>query len=265
MPDITQKLKLRKPLGNETVCRAAYNENLDILDNNSASQEDFDSFKIAVVAHNHKERSSGIGALIYGVPTGTILDFAGTEAPDGFLICSGQAVFRTTYVELFKVIGITFGPGDGYTTFNLPDTPGRTIVGAGQGSGLTQRNTGDKPGAESHTLKINEVPSHAHSGGTGWQSADHCHGGTTGTDYPDHYHSFVGAFSDYGPYIDLDKEPSGSNGRSFSTGGASARHQHSFQSGGVSANHYHGITAEGGGQAHNNMQPSLVMNKIIKY
>lgn len=264
MPETTPKLKLKKPYGNETVSRAAYNENLDILDSNSVSEEDFDSFQRLVSLHDHRP-SSTMGAPIYGVPTGTVLDFAGTIAPEGFLICSGQAVSRTTYAALFNVIGVTFGAGDGLTTFNLPDTAGRTIVGAGQGSGLSQRNPGDKLGEENHIIKINEVPSHAHSGGTGWQSADHSHSGTTGTDYPDHSHTFYGAFSGDGSYIDLEKEASASNLRAFGTGGASARHQHSFQSGGVSVNHYHVINAEGGGQAHNNMQPSLVMNKIIKY
>lgn len=61
--------------------------------------------------------------------TGTVLDFAGNTAPTGWLMCFGQAVSRTTYSNLFAVIGTSFGAGDGSTTFNLPDYRGR--IGAG--------------------------------------------------------------------------------------------------------------------------------------
>lgn len=62
--------------------------------------------------------SSGAGA----VPTGTVIDFAGTTAPSGYLVCptSTTNVSRTTYSALFAVIGTTYGAGDGSTTFGLP-------------------------------------------------------------------------------------------------------------------------------------------------
>ncbi len=59
--------------------------------------------------------------------TGTVLDFAGTTAPDGWLMCFGQAVSRTTYANLFAKIGTIYGAGDGSTTFNLPDCRGRAL------------------------------------------------------------------------------------------------------------------------------------------
>lgn len=62
--------------------------------------------------------------------TGTVLDFAGSVAPDGWLLCYGQAISRVDYANLFAKIGTTFGVGDGSTTFNLPDCRGR--VGAGK-------------------------------------------------------------------------------------------------------------------------------------
>lgn len=68
----------------------------------------------------------------------------------GFLKCDASAVSRTTYADLFAVIGTTFGSGDGSTTFNLPDGLGRAAVGAGTGSGLTARSRGDLIGAETH-------------------------------------------------------------------------------------------------------------------
>jgi hypothetical protein len=55
------------------------------------------------------------------VPTGTLIDFAGSAAPDGYLLCDGSAVSRTTYSALFAVIGTIYGTGDGSTTFTLPN------------------------------------------------------------------------------------------------------------------------------------------------
>ena len=53
-------------------------------------------------------------------PTGTILEFASTTPPTGYLACNGSAVSRTTYSALFSVIGTSFGVGNTSTTFNLP-------------------------------------------------------------------------------------------------------------------------------------------------
>ena len=63
-------------------------------------------------------------------PTGTIIPFAGSSIPAGYLLCNGAAVSRTTYANLFKVIGTTWGAGDGSTTFKLPDARGRFPEGA---------------------------------------------------------------------------------------------------------------------------------------
>jgi len=63
-----------------------------------------------------------VDALILAAnPTGTIIPYAGSTAPNGFLLCDGSAVSRTTYSALFSVIGTTYGEGDGNSTFNLPD------------------------------------------------------------------------------------------------------------------------------------------------
>jgi microcystin-dependent protein len=63
------------------------------------------------------------------VPAGTVLEYGGSAAPTGYLLCYGQAVSRTTYAELFTAISTTFGTGDGSTTFNVPDLRGRSTVG----------------------------------------------------------------------------------------------------------------------------------------
>jgi len=62
---------------------------------------------------------------LLGVPAGCIMAYAGATAPDGWLPCRGQAVSRTAYVDLFVAIGTAYGPGDGATSFNLPDLRGR--------------------------------------------------------------------------------------------------------------------------------------------
>lgn len=54
-------------------------------------------------------------------PIGTIYAFAGNNIPSGYLPCNGGAISRTTYADLFAVIGTTYGAGDGSTTFNLPN------------------------------------------------------------------------------------------------------------------------------------------------
>lgn len=63
------------------------------------------------------------------IPTGTVLQTAVTAAPAGFLLCYGQAVSRTTYADLFSAIGTGYGAGDGSTTFNVPDLRGRVVAG----------------------------------------------------------------------------------------------------------------------------------------
>ena len=85
------------------------------------------------------------------MPTGMVVPYAGAAAPDGWLLCQGQAVSRTTYAQLFSVIGTTYGSGDGSTTFNLPDMRGRVAVGS-------DTNLGAKAGAKTHALTNAELP-----------------------------------------------------------------------------------------------------------
>ena len=64
-------------------------------------------------------------------PSGIMLPYGGGSAPTGFLLCDGSAVSRTTYANLFTAIGVTYGAGNGTTTFNLPNTQGIFLRGAG--------------------------------------------------------------------------------------------------------------------------------------
>ncbi len=69
-------------------------------------------------------------------PTGAIIAFGGTTAPNGWLLCDGTAVNRQTYNNLFEVIGIAFGKGDeSSTTFNLPNLQGKFLRGVDHGEG----------------------------------------------------------------------------------------------------------------------------------
>ena len=118
------------------------------------------------------------------MPVGSIIPWPSTTLPaaGGFLWCNGQAVSRTDYSGLFAVIGTTYGAGDGSTTFNLPDTMGRTIVGVDAmggasaanriplWSGLPNLNTGGSPsilgssfGEYAHRQSVLELAPHTHN------------------------------------------------------------------------------------------------------
>lgn len=63
-----------------------------------------------------------------GAPVGSLMPYAGTTPPDGWLICDGSEISRTTYARLFSVIGTTYGAGDGNSSFEIPDLSGRQPV-----------------------------------------------------------------------------------------------------------------------------------------
>lgn len=172
-----------------------------------------------------------------GPPAGTVTMFAGSSAPTGYLICNGQEVSRTNYAALFAVIGTTYGVGDGSTTFNVPNLMGRIPVGAGQGSGLTNRVLGSQGGEEAHTLTSNEIPAHSHS-----------------INDPGHSHT---------SRIGRDDGNNSNNAGQAPSGDATSN----ILDGYVTTSNTTGITinSTGGGQAHNVMQPFLVLNYIIKF
>jgi microcystin-dependent protein len=102
-------------------------------------------------------------SIVIETLVGEIKMWGGSTAPSGYFDCDGSAISRTTYSALFNVIGTNHGVGDGSTTFNLPDLRSKSPIGAGQGSGLSNRTLGQSGGAESVALSGGEMPSHNHN------------------------------------------------------------------------------------------------------
>jgi microcystin-dependent protein len=112
-----------------------------------------------------KDPLVGPKALIDALlPVGYINMFAGSAAPSGYLICDGSAVSRSTYANLFALLGTTYGAGNGTTTFNIPDFRGRVPVGVGTGDATTATSwsLAQKKGNEDVSLVLNQLPSHSH-------------------------------------------------------------------------------------------------------
>ena len=175
------------------------------------------------------------------LPVGTIQAFSGLVAPSGWLICDGSSISRLDYRKLFRTIGTIHGDGDKVNTFNLPDLRGRTLIGAGAGPGLTNRPLGTYLGEEMHLLSERELPVHSH-----------------GLTDPGHQHA-MGA-------------PTRGRVWGVVVSGHPGGYCYGVDNRGVQNNPptlkaQTGISVEptGSGLAHNNMQPSLAINYIIKY
>lgn len=118
---------------------------------------------------------------------GTLIDFAGNAVPAGYLLCDGSAVSRTIYAALFAAIGVVWGPGDGSTTFNIPNLARRTTIGeGGTGTGTIGSAVGNIGGEENHALTAGENGTHNHSGSctvTGDVAGSFPNGITMGADH----------------------------------------------------------------------------------
>ena len=198
-------------------------------------------------------------------PAGIIMPFAGTVAPQGYLLCDGSAVDRTTYATLFGVIGTTFGSGDGSTTFNLPDLGGRVPLGVSQAHTL-----GSTGGSETVTLTESELPAHVH------EVPQHGHEDTIEATTPEFSHSITQ------PVFKYNKPVNNSGGYNYggrerwttntttatatrSTNVAVAVHAASncTVSGSIADNVAFDSETAGSGSGHNNMQPFCTIAYII--
>ncbi|MCK1393638.1 tail fiber protein [Bradyrhizobium sp. 1] len=184
----------------------------------------------------------------YSIPVGSSVDFWGSTAPNSsFVLAYGQAISRTTYSILFSLLSTTYGTGDGSATFNIPDLRGRVVAGKDDmGGSASSRLTpsyfggnatslGATGGAESHVLTIAQLASHAHL--------------NTLND-PGHVHSYQRAEPG-------EQKPASGGNTPFAT--------YSSQNTGSATT---GITinnvAAGSGNAHNNTQPTIIANKLLR-
>ena len=183
------------------------------------------------------------------VPAGTVFPTARahTNLPSGFLLCAGQAVSRTTYATLFAAIGTIYGAGDGSNTFTLPDLRGRVVAGkddmnaesvtsadrlTNQTGGLNGDTLGATGGAETHQLTTAQLASHSHTLNGGITTVTT--GGSSGA---------------------LGLRPVQlSSGDDF-TGNLTV--------GNTSFDNF-SIASNGSDTAHNNVQPTIILNYMIK-
>lgn len=229
--------------------------------------------------------SSATGTVGF-MPVGVVVPFAGSSSPAGWQLCYGQAISRTTYAGLFATIGTTYGSGDGSTTFNVPDLRGRVVAGEDDmggtaasrltagGSGITGTTLGASGGTQTHTLASTEIPAHSHpntlTGSTTFASDGHTHAGQG---------NLAAAIGATGGNPSAIGYVAGTN-----TGGPSSSTYTVIGSnvGSQAFNHYtpvYGSTAAnsasasvgisnanntGGGGAHQNTQPTIILNYIIK-
>lgn len=102
----------------------------------------------------------------FSTPTGMLMYSLTLSVGEGWLLCDGSEVSRTTYANLFTAIGTRYGAGDGSSTFTLPDLRGRSLLGTGlgsQGGTLTNRDINTKYlGEESHVQTEAELAPHTH-------------------------------------------------------------------------------------------------------
>lgn len=212
--------------------------------------------------------------------TGTVLPFAGATAPNGWLLCYGQAVNRSDYPNLFAAIGTTFGAGDGSTTFNLPDLRGRVPAGKDNmggtpanrlttaGSGVDGPTLGAAGGSQAHTLTTAQMPAHAHTA----TDAGHSHGVTDPTHAhtvydPGHSHTYDRITASQPNGSGVSNTTSTTNNTTTNTGAATTGIGIYAAATGISVNNGTAnisVASQGGGGAHNNTQPTIVLNHIIK-
>jgi microcystin-dependent protein len=162
----------------------------------------------------------------YSMPSGAVTPYAGSSAPTGFLLCDGSAISRTTYSGLFTAISTTYGTGDGSSTFNIPDLRGRVVAGQDDMGGSSANRLTDQTGGLNGDTLGDTGGSETHTLST--------------AQMPAHTHT-----------VAAQQQVSGD---STNRGG----------SGQLGAAATITTSSTGSGSAHNNVQPTIILNYIIK-
>lgn len=223
------------------------------------------------------------------VPVGMMAPFGGSAAPSGWKLCDGSPISRFDFDPLWRVIGITYGAGDGISTFNLPDLRGRVPVGVDGAAGRLTSTAplsnadllGQSGGFESHVLTTAEsgmaghthsgtLPDHSHSGADHWHYASASGGGGTGASQEGTISRVTGAT---GAVFSGQMAPPGhthyaSVSVTGSTGWASGGGSGVGTTGGINsapAIPTGGPLSPTAAQAHRSMPPYQIVNYIIKY
>lgn len=149
------------------------------------------------------------------IPVGSIFTFPVSTTPVGYLVCDGSAVSRTTYADLFALIGVTYGNGNGSTTFNLPDYRGKFLRGLDDGAGIDPEaalrldrgdgTTGDVVGTNqdsamlNHLHQVNPPSTNTTSGGNHNHSVNPLNGNTSNSGNHNHVVSSTSVWTDLVP------------------------------------------------------------------
>ena len=197
---------------------------------------------------------------------GLIYMYGGSTAPNGFLICDGSEISRTTYSSLFAAIGTIYGAGDNSTTFNIPNISGRVAIGSS-----VAHTVGTTGGEETHTLLTNELPVHSHT------IPSHGHTNTIKATTPILSHSITQPMFTYTPSTGSKKSmyyDSGTkDGTSANTTTAASRSANlaianhaataCTKTGSITDCGAFDSESTGSGSSHDNMQPYITLNYII--
>ncbi|MET4721679.1 microcystin-dependent protein [Bradyrhizobium japonicum] len=211
-----------------------------------------------VAVYNNSDAAfylQGFFANPYTIPIGGFIDYGGSTAPNSsFVLPYGQAISRTTYATLFSLFGTTHGVGDGSTTFNVPDLRGRVIAGKDDmGGSAASRLTssyfggngaalGSVGGSESHNLTIAQLAQHSHANTLSDPGHSHDSFGVNSA------RAAAGTISAGGViFVQLNNGDDGNMVTDTKTTGITINN----------------VTA-GSGNAHNNTQPTIILNKLLR-
>lgn len=203
------------------------------------------SNNLSEIAASSASQEAAMGNLKIdnAIPIGVVFPFAGTAAPNGWILCDGRSLSTTTYADLFTAVGYAYGGSGG--SFNVPDLRGRVVAGrdvdqGGYGNRLSAthfgsngRTSGQTGGAEGQSLTTAQLASHSHF--------------VVNTD------------------ASTNSTPSVSNTQTVSTSNIHSNLDPNYSLNGTATAATVGVSsASGSGSAHNNVQPTIILNYIIK-